>query len=826
MARAAAAVSLPDLLWALPADARELVIGTTFSASSLTTRCRLACKELRDLSSQAVTDVRLRLSASTFAEWQPGQRSVLTRFPACTHLSLHVDGRGDAPRDLPGLALIGLSAASRQRISHVTLTAAYVDVERAIDVLARHLPNLQDLQLHCRDVVMHAAASSSPIPRQIRIFSTIAKSLPRLQHLTLPLRWPGDLTGVAALGAGCPQLRELVILAASKAPSYRGAGNKAEGERLCLRSGSVAALRQLRGLQQLTLSCCDWADSDLKRLPRLMGAQRPPGLRILRFQGPGWYADERAFLVVEFGEGRAPTAAADAAGAGGGAGETERGWGIARVTVDVAPCGLTVMQGLQLVAYMVLAAADSLRQRTIPQLVIQELPLLEGFEGEWDSDAEEGRRGDAEEEWPGGISPLRSLLPRCGRVELQLLPMVVEGCPWLGDPAAAVAAARYLALPACVGLQHGYMELQWGRRGREVREPAAAGESGDVGGGGGAAAAGARPEPAAAVGQRRQQAGRAQRGQRRVPRPQLHLHSATHGQVLDEVVARLWAKAEALRRTGGQQEAGRLGNGAAAGLLEAAAGAAGGSSGGSGSSSRGASGGGRSSAGAALGSRVVLVCGRGLPMPDLHNVDPDDLSWWDPWVVAALTTCFALPQHMTAGLEGAAAASERLRAARSCLEYCGMHVYAPTAGALLLTCGSSPAAARLVALLREAQAARLHQRHSGGSAPCGGASAAASEVTAGAIVEEEEEEQEEEKVQEEEVQEEAAMEQEEAVVEAAVLPGPVVYEHEQEQRSWVPLRGPSASGVFSDAVLEVRAWVLVLRCVADRSGPRGGSGEW
>ncbi|KAG2449990.1 hypothetical protein HYH02_000094 [Chlamydomonas schloesseri] len=888
-----ASVSLPDLLQALPADARDTIFGTTtFSARGLA-RCRLACKELRDLCDGAVSEARLRISASTVAEWGPGQRSVLARFPSCTRLHLHI--ACDAANKLAGLALIGASPTCKQRITKVTLTSSLdysdrlrpaqvrVDVESAISALARHLPSLQDLQLDCPDVL--PAASSSYVARQVRIFAAIGRSLPRLRRLALPLIDVGDLTGIAALGAGCPRLQELTILGSANKIGRNGGINWEEYP-LRLKPGSVEGLSRLGALQQLTLTCCDWVDEDttLATLPRLLGSQRPPALRGLQFVSPT--GRNEPLFTFEFGEGlagpkparqrrqaagaaaaaaagpaagsaastaagraAAGAAAAAAAGTGGRGGrgddsDSRRGWGIVRVAMGEPVSDRPMLSFLYHLARVLVEAADSIAQRTIPHVLVPELVLT-------DTDLSD----------VAAFSPaLRALRARCGWLEVQDLPMVEVGSDWPGDPEVAVAVAAVLGMPACTELRHGRL---WFGGGEAAGSAAAAAGSGGSDGSDDDASPGV-DAGTVAVGCAHEE------GLRQHPRAHeaelgaepdldLDLLTATPAQVLHAALDRMWAEAVRLGPpqtadeppppppSPRQQQVFKL--------QPHSPGAAGSGGSGSGSRSGDAAGGGapaaeQVAAGAAAGSNWIMVRVRGgcsLPPAPRHERGSWDSKPWDDWLDAALRAIFAAYRQqepsqqqpdgsqqpagggvevgtgadpanahggaLPGGAAGVAAVPVLLpdaaaaaaagcggglaQAARECVEpdY-QAHACAPAAGALLLTCRNSAAAARLVAALRAAAAAAAARPGDPAApvAPVCKVDGASGSLAAGPAAP-------------------AAA----AGLEVAVLAGPVVTEPQ-------PMFVPDVSESFSHAVLQVLKELWAHRGTAGR-GAAGGSSD-
>ncbi|KAG2443231.1 hypothetical protein HYH02_009304 [Chlamydomonas schloesseri] len=415
------------------------------------------------------------------------------------------------------------------------------------------------------------------LERQAALFRAVATACPRLQRLVIKLRYTGDLRGLEALAAGCPQLRELSILRdCHYDDDYMDGPEVADP----LLPSSVEALVRVAkgssssgagrggggggggGLQRLALTREDLTEADLRLLPPLLlGLRRDGGGGVLRLRLQEPYTQDerdigrgsRPALELELGElpgvpGATATAAAvaapaaaagpEAAGratasagsASSGSSGSSGGWGIRRVAIGCTSRDRWLTVFLSQVAGAVLEAADGLRQRTIPELAIPNLLLL---------DCEE-------EDFERPHAATAQLLARCGRVAIGTVPMDLETRDEDEDqsgaePALVAAAVRLLGMPQTFGLLHGH----W-----QCRTPQAQ-----------------APETETDRRVLVHQQPRPLRGPRPAGLPPLTLDTATPEQVLREVVERLWADAVAAEE---EEQQGRLAAAAAAAAVAAA----------------------------------------------------------------------------------------------------------------------------------------------------------------------------------------------------------------------------------------------------------------
>ncbi|KAG2443388.1 hypothetical protein HXX76_001748 [Chlamydomonas incerta] len=221
-----------------------------------------------------------------------------------------------------------------------------------------------------------------------------------------------ELPGIGALAA-CPRLRELTITCA---------------ESLKLTDDMVEGLSRLQHLQSLSL-VCRWLGGFPALTQVLLGARRPPHVRTISVKIPIQY--HTFSFQLEYGRLSAPGAAASVTAAAAGAGGPVEG--ILRVTVCKGSRGHMLMAPMESMAELVLGAAAELRQRRIPELVIQELDT-----GSWEP---------PEMVEPG--EPLSRLLARCSRVDLGSFKVYSSQTPWV-----AAATARLFGLPRELSLCH------------------------------------------------------------------------------------------------------------------------------------------------------------------------------------------------------------------------------------------------------------------------------------------------------------------------------------------------------------------------------------
>ncbi|KAG2443256.1 hypothetical protein HYH02_009329 [Chlamydomonas schloesseri] len=301
-----------DVLRALPHEQRALILGDTASRRSAASR--LVSRELRQLFDSTVTNVEIRLTEAKASTWRPGKPSPLALFPACRNLT--IDLGIPAYSNCVGLVLLGASPQARQRITRLVVWAS-ADILRLVEALAARLPALEEL-----DLGWEGNHDAAPQACQATIFSTLGACLPRLRRLVLPACQDGQLAGLSALAAGCPQLREL---------SLHGCD--------ALSDQNLAELQQLQSLEFLCVGLR--REVEQQHLALLLGGHRPPNLR--KFEAHSTWIS----LVVEFEAGPAPAAGAI------------RCASINDVT-DF-PCLVVAMHAL-------LAAADRLQQQTIPEL--------------------------------------------------------------------------------------------------------------------------------------------------------------------------------------------------------------------------------------------------------------------------------------------------------------------------------------------------------------------------------------------------------------------------------------------------------------------------
>ncbi|KAG2443652.1 hypothetical protein HXX76_002001 [Chlamydomonas incerta] len=621
-------ISLPDLLSVLPDEARVRILGGHFTRRNAS--CRLACTALRELHDSSVAHATLVLDNGNAAAWHQGQVQLpLARLTRCASLKLCLVHKGSDR--LVSLAFVGATAAARQRITRLTVTAysEYAfDVARVVEALAVRLPALEELVLQGRSDDNDDTAGAQA--RTQLTLCTIVEFFPRLRRLELPL--PRN-TAPARLGtlAACAQLRELSVWTAG-------------GDEPCgLTQAALEGLAQLQQLERLTLGSFRFRlrAGDEHLLTQLLTTHRPPNLLNLKLLG-----DDGSLLEVDFE--RAAGAGAQPAGRRG---MRYVALGYPSDYPSGYPSGPTEMQCTGQLARAVLAAADQLRQPTVPELAVGRLWLTEGQLPQCVQPGE----------------PLPRLVARCGRV---LLGKLVGWRSWPIASAPLLAVVRLMGLPCSLELVHG-----WWERHAQAHQLTSRGAAVGAAESAGAPAGGPAPPPAPverrqtrqlALPQQQQQG--AQHQQQGVGPQQLQLDTATPEQVLLAAVDQLAAEA-------------------------AQAGA-----------SRGGGGGG--GAGAAGGHLVLL---RGA-LPPL-----DDESMGRPaWMKCAVEHCVRLavqeraqqkPERSPGGggallTAGPPSSARELERGWELINTTRNHVAAPAAGVLLLCCvGNSGSAAELAALL-------------------------------------------------------------------------------------------------------------------------------
>ncbi|KAG2450592.1 hypothetical protein HYH02_004432 [Chlamydomonas schloesseri] len=538
---------------------------------------------------------------------QVGHSSPLAKFTRCNRLSIEASG---VPEPV-GAALAGTTPADRQRITHLSITGQGLDTVRVVEAAAAALPCLEGLQLaggECANFLRGQHLREQQ--QQGGVCSAIAAGLPLLQRLDLELRTTAELTSLGTL-AGCRRLRDLQLNIRSHS-GVRGSSSRSSSSAPHPMSIAVEGLSQLQQLECLAIrgdEVREWGEQALL----LLGSRRPPNMRSLALFSS----------AVEVSYEPRGLNTAD--------------WGISRIQLDM-PKASSIQQ---LLAPGLLAAADSLRQHIIPELVFS-TPVKHYWEV------------PAAMLEPGGSLP--QLLARCERVQLERLP-ILSGTR--REPSAVVKACRLMGLPRVLCLQHGTMLCR-----------------DEVGTGTIATAAGAvsaEPEVQDHANQLQQldlHGPGGARGSSRSPLL-LYLGTATPEQVLTEAVERLWE--DAVRGSSGFVLGGA----------------------GAGSDSEGSgeeSGVDRSSNAMEQQRGLLLIRGTLPPEPDVTYSDnsegePD----WDGWLDEVLTNCFAADS--TSGDGSHMLPGHILQRVRD-----GSHVAAPAVGVLLLDCSSAADAAALAAL--------------------------------------------------------------------------------------------------------------------------------
>ncbi|KAG2436420.1 hypothetical protein HXX76_006724 [Chlamydomonas incerta] len=346
---------LPELLRVLPPDARQKVLGDSFSRDMAA--CRRACRELRQLCDDAVSHVTLEVCGPASGALSAALARLFHNF---TRLALH---KVETERCVAA-ALEGLPAAVRQRLSGITVTPTHewgqLDYAAILDVLATgplRLPALLQLKfVHSTDVMiwlnlgMGDVAAAAAAARLPRLLAAIGAAWPRLQALSLPRLDRFDLAAaVGALAAGLPHLRELTLTLRSKVTSLTEAALQSLGRLSCLEALSLSCLSLPRALFKPSGG---GGGSDPALLQRLMARAGLPRLRRLRLSAGGLSDVE---LELDYGPGL---------GAAG-----PEGWGIAAVRLRPAelmavystpPPTIEELHRLDVVAALVLGAAEEL----------------------------------------------------------------------------------------------------------------------------------------------------------------------------------------------------------------------------------------------------------------------------------------------------------------------------------------------------------------------------------------------------------------------------------------------------------------------------------
>ncbi|KAG2438876.1 hypothetical protein HYH02_010674 [Chlamydomonas schloesseri] len=773
-------INLTDVLHLLPADAREKIIGDTFSRE--TSGCRLANRELRELQDLTVTSAKLAISRGTSQRWtaELGRAPPLDRFPRCASLSLRLAQGFDR---LAGLALAGVSAEARQRITRLAIAGTGrvpwepptpIDPVHVAQSCAGLLPCLEELAFS--GVEWDGARDLAA--RQTVLCSTLAALLPRLRRLAVPLPPAGgEVRGLGALAhPGCGALRSLAL---SVSRPEAGAH---------ISDGMLADLCKLGQLEELSVflgtECAVEAhyssSSERRRLVALLSSHRPPNVRTITLTTGAWgaltlvlsyaaaaagarardWARDRAAGGAGASAGAAaPAAGAPSSGTGGGGQVVDLGSGpIRRVAFYIGAYEPRWFERATLWARVVLAAAQELQQCSIPELYLHCLGTIAGPR--------------LRVSFPQSADPLPLLLARSRRVEAGWLALDST----LRTPPGRVTAMlrRLRLLPDEIELHHG----TWRNVGappavaaaaRQMRRKAAAAAAG---GGGGVAVAAPAPFPhvGAETGEKRTggkgaqqhsstkhsgaresgggKAGsgkfgsskrRSEREPEGPPRPpkqraalRLHLDTATPEQVMREALDRLWAMAGADRH-------------APSAARQPLAGAAGGSC-----SGGGGSGGGGGGSGGSIedprGTCLVLLQGAMPPVPDDH----DAYEAWDAWGERALRALLGVPpagpprsqplpppspplrrrsngpSGQLAAAQQAATAAQR-QAAHQRADYRRLlltmrgPLAVPAAGLLLVECRSPADAAALVEhVSQRSAAAAARTTATGGAAARGG----------------------------------------------------------------------------------------------------------
>ncbi|KAG2438877.1 hypothetical protein HYH02_010675 [Chlamydomonas schloesseri] len=660
--------------------------------------------------------------------------SPLDKFPHCTSLSIRVALDCD---DSVGLALIGVSPVARQRITRLAVVGTInpllnqpyqLDPVRIVQSVAALLPALEDLEFSG----LYWKSSAGHKARHALLFNTIASAHTRLRSLTLPLPHNGYLHRLGALGA--VPLRRLVLQPGVDASTS-----------VLLTQGLLDDLTQLQQLEELTVHVGGECPLDSRGcLGSLLGSRRPPNVRSIHLTAG---RSRQPAVEVSYGAGGAPAAGGSSAAckgvptAGAGAKALTGGQGpISSVAVRVdRDVGATWLPRAEDWAGTILAAAHSLEQRSIPEIV-------------FDTVCVDDMLGAGS--LPRLAPRLAALLMRCERVELRRLRLAAAAAA----PGVTGALLRLLrALPRRIELHHG----EWndiavaaphpGQQQQQQQQQQSHNDENDAASGDGAAAVaaadpsvsvattGAGPKKRKAVrgsmytASKRRELQRKKQEQQQA-RAELGLATATAEDVLRQAVDRLWALAAA-----------------GAGAGEGSAGAGPGGS----SRSSSSSGGGEGSTGG--GSSCIVVLKGKLPAAPKFAGSYLEWSHWGETALDALLGSTAQPPRpprqpavrpphkRSVGAAGkpitVAAAKAAARAAEQAAAYTAARkvaqaatrcrqlllpthhmprqpVAVPSAGLLLVECNTPADASALVALVSQAQAdavaAGAHMARGGG----------------------------------------------------------------------------------------------------------------
>ena len=619
--------NLLDVLRILPVDARAAAFGESFSRRLA--GCRLACRDLQQLHDSSITHVRLQPPAKQ----QPGLASPLAKFVRCSRLDVHGACYNIDP---VSCTLAGTTPAARERITHLAVSGR-VSNRLVGEAVAAQLPSLEVLELVCSE-------GFGACNQQGGICRILGGGLPNLQRLTLAQATEADLADLGALAA-CPQLRELAL------PTPL-TGDNANPMRAALES-----LAQLQRLERLKLgmsifTCSSGAQQLLTSL-LASRSHRPPQLRTLMLV---WSHNATPTLEVAF----APMSGTRAKGA------KAVGWGMSCIHLGFG----WIQRAESVFVPALLAAADSLKQLTIPQLIIRE--------HYWTL-----ARGALEPQ-----AALPRLLARCERVEVDYLPSVCDSGfrDHHSRSVELLSAARLMGWPRVLDLRHGAWlcrDALLGVTGVTAEAAAAATSTGTAAQGPDGRELGLMPQQlgqGSGTGDGHRSGGVA--ASVGGGRPPLHLDTAGPGEVLREVVERLWVGA--VRANGVEESTGGGANDVDSSF--AYEGAASGST-------MSTSGSGGTDNVEPLSPGLLLLRGKLPPAPKRSSLpgqtkrDAD----WAGWVENALSSCFAAPMAWRPSWQRL---PDNLH---NCIRD-GTHVVAPATGWLLLECRSQADAELLAAL--------------------------------------------------------------------------------------------------------------------------------
>ncbi|PNW70052.1 hypothetical protein CHLRE_17g703650v5 [Chlamydomonas reinhardtii] len=304
------------------------------------------------------------------------------------------------------VVLAGTTPEARRRFTHVAVRGCGFNGPHLLQALAAQLPSLTVLEVSGGDSKAVTTGICSNMP---------ATYLARLQRLDLELQTEADMASVGALAA-CHQLRDLKLtagLSQQRIPRVSQASGSVLGD-------ALSQLQSLGNLQHLALRCFildDYGDIPLC----VLGSRRPPNLRNLELEISEYRGGEPTLAVV-YERGLVSSKVATAAAGGG--------WGMRRIQLSQGWGGQ-----LDELAAALLAVADGLRQRIIPELVVQ---------GTWSL--------PPSSELLEPEAPLPRLLARCAQVEVE-----GELLAYGADSASTLLAAFRLMglLPHVLWLQHG-----------------------------------------------------------------------------------------------------------------------------------------------------------------------------------------------------------------------------------------------------------------------------------------------------------------------------------------------------------------------------------